>query len=261
MLSGQGGRDLVRGWVERSQEWMCFRNLIEAACRLLERAGFEMPGEGRGNGGARPQRGQVSRREDGARLHPADAQENEAIDRSVVFGHMICHKNRLVLWQKIAAGPAPRSILLPLRAVGLESYDGGHHSVLGRQDEEQVRARSEHSRFPGYAAAACLSYFVYRRVDHGVAVTATCEAEGLDEEGGRHEAPEDCSMSEDAKTAVNRFEVVFRELERPASFVEPETLVWVMQPDPDPSELREIDELRRAAMEIAAPRPISYTGT
>ncbi len=68
-------------------------------------------------------------------------------------------------------------------------------------------------------------------------------------------------MSEDAKTAVNRFEVVFKELERPASFVEPETSVWVMQPDPDPNELREIDELRRAAMEIAAPRPISYTGT
>ena len=68
-------------------------------------------------------------------------------------------------------------------------------------------------------------------------------------------------MSEDAKTAVNRFVIVFRELAGPASFVEPEGLVWVMQPDPDPIELREIDELRRAAMEIAAPRPISYTGT
>lgn len=68
-------------------------------------------------------------------------------------------------------------------------------------------------------------------------------------------------MSEDARTAVNRFEIVFKELDSPASFVEPEALVWLMQPDPDPSELREIDELRRAAMEIAAPRPNSYTGT
>ena len=68
-------------------------------------------------------------------------------------------------------------------------------------------------------------------------------------------------MSEDAKTAVNRFEIVFKELDRPASFVKPEALVWVMQPDPEPSELRRIDELRRAAMEIAAPHPISYTGT
>ncbi len=68
-------------------------------------------------------------------------------------------------------------------------------------------------------------------------------------------------MSEVAKTAVNRFEIVFKELDSPASLVEPEALVWLMQPDPDPSELREIDELRRAAMEIAAPRPIWYTGT
>lgn len=68
-------------------------------------------------------------------------------------------------------------------------------------------------------------------------------------------------MSEDQKAAAGRFEIVFKELERATSFVDPEAGVRVILPDPDFAELREIDELRRVAMEVATPRPISYTGT
>ncbi len=68
-------------------------------------------------------------------------------------------------------------------------------------------------------------------------------------------------MSEDQETAADRFEIVFKELEKATSFVSPEAGVRVVMPDLDLVELREIDDLRRMAMEVAAPRPISYTGT
>ena len=61
-------------------------------------------------------------------------------------------------------------------------------------------------------------------------------------------------MSEDQKTTADRFEIVFKELEKATSFVNPETGVLVILPDSNLAELREIDELRRVAMEVATPR-------
>ena len=62
-------------------------------------------------------------------------------------------------------------------------------------------------------------------------------------------------------TTGNRFEIVFNELDRLQSLADRETGVRVTLPDPGLVELREIDELRRMAMELAMPRPTSCTGT
>ena len=68
-------------------------------------------------------------------------------------------------------------------------------------------------------------------------------------------------MRENPTATPNRFEIVFSELDRLQSFADRETGLRVTLTDPDLAELREIDELRRVAMEVATPRPISYTGT
>lgn len=67
-------------------------------------------------------------------------------------------------------------------------------------------------------------------------------------------------MREDPTAAGNRFEIVFNELDRLQSLADRETGVRATLPDPGLVELREIDELRRMAMELAMPRPISCTG-
>ena len=68
-------------------------------------------------------------------------------------------------------------------------------------------------------------------------------------------------MTDNPTATGNRFEVVFNELDRLQSLADRETGVRVTLPDPDLVELREIDELRRMAMELAMPRPTSCTGT
>lgn len=68
-------------------------------------------------------------------------------------------------------------------------------------------------------------------------------------------------MREDPTAAGNRFEIVFNELDRLKSLADRETGLRVTLPDPDLVELREIDDLRRMAIDVAMARPISSTGT
>lgn len=58
----------------------------------------------------------------------------------------------------------------------------------------------------------------------------------------------------------DRFAIIYRELRKIEAGPDQAT-IRVFLTELDPAELREIDELRRFAMEVANPHPSFYTGT